>query len=80
MDIRLPGQNGLELTRKIKAAHQDITVIVVTIYNLPEYREAAIQCGASAFIAKDSFDVGNISTLVRCHQKAKHDGRMASAL
>lgn len=78
MDVRLPGENGLELTRKVKASHQDITVIVVTSFDLPEYREAAIQCGASAFIAKDSFDAGKASASIRCHQEAKRDGRMAS--
>jgi YesN/AraC family two-component response regulator len=75
MDIRLPGQNGLELTRKIKADRQDITIIIVTSYNLPEYQEAAIQCGASGFIAKDSLNVESISTLIKCYQKAKHSGR-----
>jgi CheY-like chemotaxis protein len=76
MDIGLPGQNGLELTRKIKADRQDIPIILVTGYNLPEYREAAIQCGASCFIIKDSFNMEGISTFVKCHQKAKHDRRL----
>jgi len=47
MDIRLPGENGLDLTRKIRAERQDISIIIVTSYSMPEYREAAIQCGAS---------------------------------
>jgi DNA-binding NarL/FixJ family response regulator len=76
MDIRLPGENGLDLTRKIKAQHQDIPIIIVTGYDLSEYREAAIKCGASCFITKDSFDLQSISTIVKCYQKAKHDGRL----
>ena len=55
MDIRLPGENGLELTRKIKAQYPDIVVVILTNYDLPEYREAAHQARADHFISKDSF-------------------------
>jgi len=54
MDVRLPGQNGLELTRRIKAAYGDVAVIILTSYDLPEYREAALQCGANHFCVKGS--------------------------
>jgi CheY-like chemotaxis protein len=55
MDLRLPGENGLELTKKIKAQYPDIVVVILTNYDLPEYREAAYQCGANHFLPKDSF-------------------------
>ena len=55
MDIRLPGQSGLEATKRIKADYPDITITILTSYKLPEYKEAAIRCGASCFINKDSF-------------------------
>ena len=55
MDLRLPGENGLELTRKIKAQHPRITVVILTNYDLPEYREAAYQSGADHFLSKDPF-------------------------
>ena len=41
MDIKLPGENGLELTGKIKAKYPDVAVIILTSYDSPEYREAA---------------------------------------
>jgi CheY-like chemotaxis protein len=55
MDLRLPGANGLELTRKIKAQYPNIVVVILTNYDLPEYREAAYQSGADHFLSKDSF-------------------------
>jgi DNA-binding NarL/FixJ family response regulator len=55
MDLRLPGENGLELTRKIKAQYPDIVVVILTNYDLPEYREASYQSGANHFVSKDSF-------------------------
>ncbi len=55
MDLRLPGENGLELTKKIKAQYPKIIVVILTNYDLPEYREAAYQSGADHFVSKDSF-------------------------
>lgn len=55
MDLRLPGEDGLDLTKKIKAQYPDIIVVILTNYDLPEYREAAYQCRANHFLPKDSF-------------------------
>jgi DNA-binding NarL/FixJ family response regulator len=56
MDIKLQNDNGLELTRKIKAEHPDIVVAILTQYNEAEYREAVHQSGADFFISKSSPD------------------------
>jgi len=55
MDVRLPGESGLELTKKIKAQYPDIIVVIVTNYDLPEYRKAAYESRADHFVSKDSF-------------------------
>ncbi len=54
-DLRLPGASGLELTQKIKAGYPNTIVVIITNYDLPEYREAAYQAGADHFLSKDSF-------------------------
>ena len=64
MDIRLPDTNGLELTRRLKATHPGSLVCVFTQYDIPEYREAANQSGASEFILKDSLSEAAIVGLV----------------
>ena len=64
MDIRLPGESGLELTRKIKASHPDIFIIILTSYDLPEYREAAARYRADYFFSKGSSGTENIFKLV----------------
>ena len=53
MDIGLPGQNGLEVTRKIKEKHPDIAIIILTSHDSLEYREAARRYGADHFFTKD---------------------------
>ena len=54
MDIKLPGENGLRLTRKIKIEYPDVVIVILTSYDLPEYREAAFQYHADYFITKAS--------------------------
>ena len=69
MDIKLPGENGLELTKKIKAAHPIITIFILTNYDIPEYREAAFHYGADRFLAKTSFNPIELEELVKSYQK-----------
>jgi CheY-like chemotaxis protein len=65
MDIQLPGENGLELTKKIKTGHPEITVIILTSHDLPEFREAAAQKGADYYFVKDSTTSDEIVALVK---------------
>ncbi len=64
MDIRLPGESGLELTKKIRTQYPDITIIILTSYDLPEYREAASKFQADYFLSKGSSTKESILTLV----------------
>jgi CheY-like chemotaxis protein len=64
MDIRLPQESGLDLTKKIKVRHPKITVIVLTAYDLPEYREASEKY-ADYFFSKGSVKTENILALVK---------------
>jgi len=65
MDIRLPGQNGLELTEKIKKLHPDIIIFILTDYDIPEYREAAARFKADYFFSKDSMSIEEVVRLVK---------------
>jgi len=64
MDIKLPGENGLDLTAKIKAKYPDVIVILLTSYDTPEYREAAVKAKADHFLAKGSSSREGILRLV----------------
>ena len=65
MDVGLPGENGLQLTRKIKAAYPEVIIIILTSYDSPEYREAGIQSKADYFFSKAVLTTNEISTLVK---------------
>ena len=65
MDITLPGENGLELTRKIKADYPEIIIIILTSHDLPEYREAATRNKADYFFGKNWIATDGIFKLVK---------------
>jgi two-component system response regulator YesN len=65
MDIRLPGESGLQLTKKIKAKYPSTNVTMLTSHDLPEYRQAAIECGASHFFVKGTSEGNEIRALVK---------------
>jgi two-component system response regulator YesN len=60
LDVRLPGENGFQLTTKIKAAHPEIPIIIMTSYDSPEYRETAYDAGADFFLSKKSSSAADI--------------------
>jgi DNA-binding NarL/FixJ family response regulator len=76
MDIKLPGDNGLEITRKVRHRHQDVPIIILTYYDSPEHREAAFECGANHFLAKGtpSEDVlGLVESILREKRPGSHN-------
>lgn len=53
MDINLPTMNGLQVTRKLRERHPEMSVIMITGYDDAEQVFHAFRAGASAYCAKD---------------------------
>jgi len=53
MDIRMPGMDGLEATRRIMATPSPPRVLILTTFDLDEYVFDALAAGASGFLLKD---------------------------
>jgi DNA-binding NarL/FixJ family response regulator len=52
MDVTMPDMNGLEATRQIKRLNLSPRVIMLSIHDQAEYREAARSAQADAYISK----------------------------
>ncbi|GAC1447534.1 MAG: response regulator transcription factor [Ktedonobacterales bacterium] len=54
IDVRMPGLNGLATTTAIKRENPAISVIIVTMYDNPEYVLEALKAGAAGYVLKDA--------------------------
>lgn len=52
LDIRLPGINGIEVTRRLARDHPDVRVILVSAYDEDEYVTGGLEAGAAGFLRK----------------------------
>lgn len=59
VDIRMPGMDGLELSRRLRAADADLPVIIVTAHADMESAREALRLGAYDYIAKP-FDIDDV--------------------
>lgn len=65
LEIHLSGESGLELARRIKPAHPEVIIALLTSYDSPEYQAAAKECGIEHVVPKDDWTGDDIVALVR---------------
>jgi DNA-binding NarL/FixJ family response regulator len=59
MDTNMLDGSSLPLVTEIKKTHPETVIVALTLYNIKEYKDAALQSGADFFLAKSSL-TGNI--------------------
>lgn len=81
VDIRLPGIDGLEVTRRLSDEHPDVRVIILTAYEDPEYATEAVRAGAKAYVLKSAGGEEVLDTVrMVAHGHAVLDRRVWNAL
>ena len=64
LDIAMPGMNGLEVARRIKAQAHAATVVLVSMHDTAAYRSASMNV-ADGFVAKDMLDIHLLPLVAR---------------
>jgi DNA-binding NarL/FixJ family response regulator len=78
-DIRMPGMDGIEATRRLAgpAVADPIAVVVITTFDLDEYVYAALRAGARGFLLKDA---GSALLTQAVHAAASGDALIAPSI
>ena len=56
IDVQMPVMNGIEATVRLRRDLPATRIIMVTVHDTPEVRQACRECGADGFIAKEHLD------------------------
>jgi len=65
MDVSMPGINGIQAARLLKDEIPGVKVIILTVHDQDEYREAALRSRADGYVLKRTLDVELMPTIFR---------------
>jgi two-component system, chemotaxis family, CheB/CheR fusion protein len=78
LDVGLPGMNGYEIARRLRAKHSQMTLIAITGYGQAHDREASREAGFDAHLVKPVDSQQLLSMLDRMRTRGKMDGAAPS--
>lgn len=81
VDLRMPGADGFEVVRQLRAAQPAMCVMVITMHDDPEYQRRARDLGADGYVLKDASRaalLGAIDGALRTRAMASHQGAAVS--
>jgi DNA-binding NarL/FixJ family response regulator len=82
MDVGMKGTNGIELTAQLLKRHPSLRVLMLSMYDNPEYVNRAMQAGARGYVLKDApsdeiLDAISAINAGRSYLSAAISGRMS---
>ena len=75
LDLQMPGIDGMEVLKRVKAAHPEIEVVILTGHGTEKHRALCMELGAFAYLEKP-VDIDRLSdTLKRANEKMRRNRR-----
>ncbi len=74
LDMSMPGRDGIDLIRQIRAEYPRVPILVLTMHGEQQYVARAIKAGAAGYLTKD----GAAEELVQAVRKVAMGGRFLS--
>lgn len=71
LDVRMPGMDGIEATRRIKAGYPRTVVVLISIEDVAGVPSTARTCGAAALVRKQDFGPSLLRELWAVHGAAR---------
>jgi two-component system, NarL family, invasion response regulator UvrY len=75
LDISLPGKNGIEILKDVKAIYPNVAVLMLSVYPEDQYGIRSLKSGASGYLTKDSAP----ENLIEAIDKVLSGGKYISA-
>jgi len=69
LDMEIPDVNGFEITKRIKSLSTKPRIIILSLYDEPEYREGGQRLGIYGYVAKDEAATNLIPMLQNLYQE-----------
>lgn len=63
IDIEMPGQNGVEITKKIVSRYGNVSVVALSFHQEQTYVRQMIEAGADSFIVKEDIDIIQLQSI-----------------
>ncbi|MFQ6615438.1 MAG: response regulator [Fidelibacterota bacterium] len=72
LDISMPGKNGIDVLKDLRAEKQALPVLILSMYPEEQYAVRALKAGASGYLAKDVAPESLIDAIRKVHSGGRY--------
>jgi DNA-binding NarL/FixJ family response regulator len=80
LDLSMPRIGGIEATRKVKAGHPQLKVLILTMHKSREYLEESLAAGAEGYVVKETLDLELLPAIAALRHGGTYISKLFAAL